>query len=1222
VADCKTVQSCAAVYDRGCLKIAWYDVNAMDYRVEYRRKGASSWYTGRNARPGLCEIYSLRPGVEYEYRIGTRCVINDEFGYSDVKAFRIPDREDRSPECGILPDVSLNNRTPASELLPDMPVKAGDFPVFITKVSGSGTFSGEGFVGIPYLRNVRVAVTFNNIVVNTDNQLISGYFETMYDAEYQNLLTDVDEALTGGGGLGDIRYGEERAAFDVDYIIDPCIPAKPTVADNGEDPVRDANGDYVFAKGENGMYEITLTDDKGNEHIIESEKLPFTLKDGSGNTYEIGENGTAKPVSSASGIRLPDEGRETPHPELAVLQFEETPNTRYALDQYRDVYAKVTEYFLKYKPTNDEMIASAKFLTPGVSDEIFVRILSSGEGFTPAKVHFVTDKGQEYNGVYDESKNGWTLTLAGGLAGDGQRLYAVMETASGMYATLARLNIYTYAPKNVNVKLIPVNGFTNGFTTESVSQRLNAIYNRVGVTCEVEMATNFDYEPLKAGAFNVTGSGLFSTLTDDMKALNGAFLDERPDETDLCLFLIENVTGADGITGDMPRGCQFGYLFEGATALTVAHEIGHGLFRLEHPFERANAATSFDSGDLSENVMEYPPHDGDRFVKLQWDAIHAPGLVIGFFETDDDAMARAAKEKDFYITVDGIMAIKFDGKVLDDEFKEIKKILSDNSSLNRYPFKTIPLYLLNTDGNDHILSSVCIINGKVQRTTDIVWDAADRSEKTKISFANNNDIVIYMYYSAQVGEYIRTAPVYTLHLKRVTPNIAYRQLPTGNTGYIIKEENINTGAIELSGATVSLRPLFLTAHELVNGVKDTCMEALFERNERCLYMVDSIMWNGERRQEENFSEWMDCSMKRGVSNTYKIITGNSHSEGVINNINAPFVTVKRGVSNTATGYYIEDYYSTELHAPPHESLRELENSMKNVHLEGLDRQYRIPIVHYKSQCSVKLALSNISAGGNNSNTIRYMAGERTIALGEEFTLQTPPHGGAVMDIEDSDGNIRGKIEFRQFTEQELSPVLNIVTVDAGIPDGYNFSDVINDLNSIYNTMNVSWRQRRHINLAKDIKSGKEENKGKEINIKNVNKVLKAHKEYKENEYYMILMPLEEGLYGFTWGLGKNYFCINSTTTLSTMLEEHMAVHELGHCNGLDEIAINIGEKPADEQSRNELLAGSYNDLQRSSSNVMGYRRKTGADKTPPTIDFYSWQIPLLRNNIKAKISTK
>jgi hypothetical protein len=289
---------------------------------------------------------------------------------------------------------------------------------------------------------------------------------------------------------------------------------------------------------------------------------------------------------------------------------------------------------LKYKPTTKDMIASAKFMLPGASDEIFVRIAASNPGFDPNKVHFVTDKGQEYKGTYNGS-DGWMLTLVGGAVNDGQHLYVVQETTKGKSETLARLNIFTYEPKSIKVRLVPVNGFTNGLTAQEVDRQLNAIYNKVGIDCEVEMAPSFNH-PFPNNTFNVTGSGLFSTLTDDMKALNAAYLLENPDEDALCLFIIEQVSGNEGIVGDMPRGKQFGYLFGGATTQTIAHEIAHGLFHLDHPFDRANAAKSFDRGDLSDNLMEYG--SGTNLVKLQWDAIHAPGLVIGVFERDEGAM--------------------------------------------------------------------------------------------------------------------------------------------------------------------------------------------------------------------------------------------------------------------------------------------------------------------------------------------------------------------------------------------------------------------------------------------------------------------------------------------------------------------------------------------------------------------------------------------------------
>ena len=635
-ADCPTVKVAGALYESGHVNITWEDVGAMDYVVEYRKKGSDNWYKGSISTPGLCKVYNLQFGQEYEYRIGTRCMANGDFLYNDIRAFRIPQREERKADCGMMPDINLSNQTAAVSLQPGLPIRVGDFLVFVTQVSGSGRFSGEGYVGIPYFENAQVAVTFNDIVVNTDNQLISGYIETRYDTKNNNLLLDINETLTGGKGVGDIRSGDEKATFVVDYNINPNIPLKPLKADTSKDDIKDTGGNYNFAKGENGKYEFVITDDKGKEHKIETESIPFTIKDKDGNVFEASETGELKQISSSSDISLPAETRETPRTDIAVVEFQSTDNTKYAVDNYRDIYAKVTEYFLAYKPETKEMIASAKLMLPGASDEIFVKVVESGNSFNPDKVRFVTGNGQEYKGEYDASKGGWRVTLAGSAANDGQSLYVVYEESSGKHATIARLNIYSYEPKTVKVKLVPVNGFTNGFTASSVSSQLNAIYNKVSITCEVEIAPSFGYT-FANGTFNVTGSGFFSTLTDDMKSLNKAYQQANPNNKDICLFMIENVTGADGVAGDMPRGKQFGYLFKGSTAQTIAHEIGHGIFHLDHPFDRANGAKSFAKGDLADNLMEYS--GGTNLIKLQWDMIHAPGLVIGIFEKDEDTQA-------------------------------------------------------------------------------------------------------------------------------------------------------------------------------------------------------------------------------------------------------------------------------------------------------------------------------------------------------------------------------------------------------------------------------------------------------------------------------------------------------------------------------------------------------------------------------------------------------
>jgi hypothetical protein len=134
-----------------------------------------------------------------------------------------------------------------------------------------------------------------------------------------------------------------------------------------------------------------------------------------------------------------------------------------------------------------------------------------------------------------------------------------------------------------------------------------------------------------------------------MKRMNAAFMQRADyDASTLYIFVLQRAS-LDNTSGDMPRGCQFGYIFTGAITdavrtgkdeiigRTIAHELGHGMFKLKHTFDseyRIAQATT-------ENLMDY--NWGTDYVKHQWDAIHEPGLVIGLFERDEDAMMQISR---------------------------------------------------------------------------------------------------------------------------------------------------------------------------------------------------------------------------------------------------------------------------------------------------------------------------------------------------------------------------------------------------------------------------------------------------------------------------------------------------------------------------------------------------------------------------------------------------
>jgi hypothetical protein len=278
-------------------------------------------------------------------------------------------------------------------------------------------------------------------------------------------------------------------------------------------------------------------------------------------------------------------------------------------------------------------------MLPGTSDELFVRAIVNDQSFEPAKVHFVTENQTEYKAGYDSKKGGWTLNLVAPPANDGQLVYVVYEKAKSQYSTLAILKVLTYEPKEVNVMLVPVNKHNKQIDVTSIQNEANAIYNKFGVTVNIKVSgKEFNYTPIDGETFQVDGTGLFATRTSDMDALEEAFkkTGQYNDHT-VYLFVMDKPSNVPNTVGDMPRDSRMGYLFPSYTARTIAHEIGHGVFNLKHPFAKGILTNQFNEGELKDNLMDYPI--GTGLAKLQWDALHSPGIVIGLFEKDGDAMS-------------------------------------------------------------------------------------------------------------------------------------------------------------------------------------------------------------------------------------------------------------------------------------------------------------------------------------------------------------------------------------------------------------------------------------------------------------------------------------------------------------------------------------------------------------------------------------------------------
>ncbi|GHV14865.1 hypothetical protein FACS1894169_04660 [Bacteroidia bacterium] len=182
------------------------------YRIQYRRKGSTAEWAQQESYQDMCILTGLKDETEYEYRVGSVCgnlyqtdntsVITGSnatdyaYAFSEVQTFITDNKETSNSniQCGILPQVNISNKSPLQTALGTNEVFiAGDFPVTVLQSQGtSGTYTGYGYIEVPYLADTKIKVTFSNIQLNTDKQLIGGILETTYDVNEGNIIKGSD----------------------------------------------------------------------------------------------------------------------------------------------------------------------------------------------------------------------------------------------------------------------------------------------------------------------------------------------------------------------------------------------------------------------------------------------------------------------------------------------------------------------------------------------------------------------------------------------------------------------------------------------------------------------------------------------------------------------------------------------------------------------------------------------------------------------------------------------------------------------------------------------------------------------------------------------------------------------------------------------------------------------------------------------------------------------
>lgn len=617
-----------------------------EFFVEYRPKSSQDFYDWTSTRTFDTSFtaYQLNPGWTYEYRVGAICM-KDKPVYSPVQEITLSmDNEARMKQCGVAPKIDLSNQTPKEDLkVGDVIIAGSDFPLTITELSsqGNGWYSGKGWITLTWIFEIKVAVKFNRLRVNTDNRQIDGTAETETDPNAAQ-IKNTNELDYGGSRTtaGKVEFAVKKVEF--------TVPDTPVAQYDPE------------------TEELIVFDTEGKPHVVETKKnegesiFPMVIEDEQGNKYQI-DAPPADDTSTQPGGDGTGSGGSKQQP--VISKIEDAPsgfdpsklatdvdfsvrflpgNGKYAFDAGKEPWYQTAQLIKEhYRRLENDYIAPWKLIPVGEND--VVEAVIAGNGADKKKIKFTLKDGK---GVPAREENGkWIITLPAVKSGETYEVFAVYEEKKGKPQTVGKLNVVSYSKQKHTVTLVPVDGATPD--TSWLETQLNNIFTPYGVTITVKVDdslkgdTSWDLDG--DGALNLNGSGFFSKETNEMKALRKLYQKTSPkyDRNAYYIFLSQRAKASDepdaglAVQGDMPRGKQFGYIFMQNSANTprlIAHELGHGIFTLLHTFDVNYSGDKFKSATT--NLMDY--NNGTELAVWQWNVMAKPAPLT-WFDSEDDA---------------------------------------------------------------------------------------------------------------------------------------------------------------------------------------------------------------------------------------------------------------------------------------------------------------------------------------------------------------------------------------------------------------------------------------------------------------------------------------------------------------------------------------------------------------------------------------------------------
>jgi hypothetical protein len=490
------------------------------------------------------------------------------------------------------------------------------------------------------LNSIRVGVKFTNVLINTDKQMSEGTVVTVYDPTLASIL-DVDEVVETVDTISDLVAEPFEGDNDLDEMrVNFIIP-------------RDSVGKYIEIK--DGM--VTITNPVNGATISEPLGDDKVVVDGEGQVYHIDaggkitdggqiDSGGAITSNNVEGISTNGQLERLTAKDIQIT-FKEVPGD-YGFDKIpTKANANIKKEYTTIRDANgDDYTLVHQAVEKNDTSFIDAVIKQTGDNPHPLdSVVFKTKQGEKIP-VEIRDNNTIRLTLKGNYTFENETIYAVVpsRTDSTKQLTAGALTLWHMTDRPVDVVLVSVNGGNvNGLATEVAK-----IFKKGVTTLNIETQTaESDLDPAVLGdngLLDIGESGWLTNYNAEQKAVIADLKNKIDYNTNNYYVFVfgSSIALTKPIGGFMPLQRQFGFVFtsssnlnadeegKGDLAKTIAHEIGHGVFALQHPFDQYGK----DIEGKTDWLMDYA--NGSLLSHMDWKQLHNPELKFYVFQDDED----------------------------------------------------------------------------------------------------------------------------------------------------------------------------------------------------------------------------------------------------------------------------------------------------------------------------------------------------------------------------------------------------------------------------------------------------------------------------------------------------------------------------------------------------------------------------------------------------------